>query len=48
MSLRREINKTIEYKRKTKNFLFPLLETTLIHPNKDINYLTNKLNNSYQ
>jgi len=43
MSLRREINKTIEYKRKTKNFLFPLLETTLIHTNKDINYLIDVL-----
>lgn len=43
MSLRREINRTLNYKRKTKNFLLPLLETPLIHTNKDTNYLIDVL-----
>lgn len=43
MSLRREINRTLSYKRKSKNFLLPLLETPLIHTNKDKNYLIDVL-----
>jgi len=43
MSYRREINKELKYKRKSKVFLLPLLQTPLLHINNEVNYLIDVL-----